>query len=175
MKKIRKIRILDLWLEPYCSTPEVHQTSSKAGSGINILYLLTGPIRAGTRYSDPGWMQGRVGLVGQYAPFDLGDVLGVESSGCLELVADCLTVEQQPGVSTLHDDESHNLAEVHPTDHLLKPIHRAGSSTSTWDGGSGGPVLRTTAPVLASQALSLIHIWRCRRSYACRSRWSPYH
>ena len=24
-------------------------------------------------------------------------------------------------------------------------------------------------------ALSLIHIWRCRRSYACRSRWSPYH
>ena len=22
---------------------------------------------------------------------------------------------------------------------------------------------------------SLIHIWRCRRSYACRSRWSPYH
>jgi len=33
-----------LWLEPYCSTPEVHQTSSKAGSWINILYLLTGPI-----------------------------------------------------------------------------------------------------------------------------------
>jgi len=27
-----------------CSTPEVHQISSKAGSGINILYLLTGPI-----------------------------------------------------------------------------------------------------------------------------------
>ena len=27
-------------------------------------------------------------------------------------------------------------------------------------------------PVLG---LSLIHIWRCRRSYACRSRWSPYH
>ena len=26
-----------------------------------------------------------------------------------------------------------------------------------------------------SQFLSLIHIWRCRRSYACRSRWSPYH
>jgi len=33
-----------LWLELYCSTPEVHQISSKAGSGINILYLLTGPI-----------------------------------------------------------------------------------------------------------------------------------
>ena len=27
----------------------------------------------------------------------------------------------------------------------------------------------------AIQGLSLIHIWRCRRSYACRSRWSPYH
>ena len=25
------------------------------------------------------------------------------------------------------------------------------------------------------KCLSLIHIWRCRRSYACRSRWSPYH
>ena len=22
--------------------------------------------------------------------------------------------------------------------------------------------------------LSLIHIWRCRRTYACRSRWTPY-
>ena len=26
-----------------------------------------------------------------------------------------------------------------------------------------------------SQRLSLIHIWRCRRSTLCRSRWSPYH
>ena len=24
-------------------------------------------------------------------------------------------------------------------------------------------------------ALSLIHIWRCRRDVLCRSRWSPYH
>ena len=29
--------------------------------------------------------------------------------------------------------------------------------------------------VTSSYGLSLIHIWRCRRSYACRSRWSPYH
>ena len=29
--------------------------------------------------------------------------------------------------------------------------------------------------VRSVQELSLIHIWRCRRSYACRSRWSPYH
>ena len=26
-----------------------------------------------------------------------------------------------------------------------------------------------------SISLSLIHIWRCRRSTLCRSRWSPYH
>ena len=26
-----------------------------------------------------------------------------------------------------------------------------------------------------SCGLSLIHIWRCRRSTLCRSRWSPYH
>ena len=30
-------------------------------------------------------------------------------------------------------------------------------------------------PAVAVAPLSLIHIWRCRRSYACRSRWSPYH
>ena len=32
--------------------------------------------------------------------------------------------------------------------------------------------------VVASRSatpLSLIHIWRCRRSTLCRSRWSPYH
>ena len=28
---------------------------------------------------------------------------------------------------------------------------------------------------LHSNPLSLIHIWRCRRSTLCRSRWSPYH
>ena len=28
---------------------------------------------------------------------------------------------------------------------------------------------------ISGVVLSLIHIWRCRRSYACRSRWSPYH
>ena len=27
----------------------------------------------------------------------------------------------------------------------------------------------------ADNCLSLIHIWRCRRSTLCRSRWSPYH
>ena len=33
----------------------------------------------------------------------------------------------------------------------------------------------TTVSCRSVQQLSLIHIWRCRRSYACRSRWSPYH
>ena len=28
---------------------------------------------------------------------------------------------------------------------------------------------------LSRSSLSLIHIWRCRRSTLCRSRWSPYH
>ena len=29
--------------------------------------------------------------------------------------------------------------------------------------------------MVAGCNLSLIHIWRCRRSTLCRSRWSPYH
>ena len=29
--------------------------------------------------------------------------------------------------------------------------------------------------LILSFFLSLIHIWRCRRSTLCRSRWSPYH
>ena len=29
--------------------------------------------------------------------------------------------------------------------------------------------------VQTGKMLSLIHIWRCRRSTLCRSRWSPYH
>ena len=33
----------------------------------------------------------------------------------------------------------------------------------------------THTAIQAVALLSLIHIWRCRRSYACRSRWSPYH
>ena len=34
---------------------------------------------------------------------------------------------------------------------------------------------RASIVVYDVQALSLIHIWRCRRSTLCRSRWSPYH
>ena len=32
-----------------------------------------------------------------------------------------------------------------------------------------------TRPTKHHLHLSLIHIWRCRRSTLCRSRWSPYH
>ena len=39
----------------YCSTPEVHQISSKVGSGINILYLLTGPIIKWLREPTESW------------------------------------------------------------------------------------------------------------------------
>ena len=35
--------------------------------------------------------------------------------------------------------------------------------------------LNTDFPKTLPQCLSLIHIWRCRRSTLCRSRWSPYH
>ena len=37
--------------------------------------------------------------------------------------------------------------------------------------GDGGP----GPPDFFVWGLSLIHIWRCRRSTLCRSRWSPYH
>ena len=42
---------------------------------------------------------------------------------------------------------------------------------------SEAAVSETTAVVSETTvvALSLIHIWRCRRLLTCRSRWSPYH
>ena len=46
---------------------------------------------------------------------------------------------------------------------------------------AGEPVFRAALIRTAAEqhrfvlTLSLIHILRCRRSYACRSRWSPYH
>ena len=33
----------------------------------------------------------------------------------------------------------------------------------------------TTDHIYSLDTLSLIHIWRCRRTPRCRSRWSPYH
>ena len=52
-------------------------------------------------------------------------------------------------------------------------------ASQIWGAGVAGP----TGPMHALQMncacithnLSLIHIWRCRRSTLCRSRWSPYH
>ena len=40
---------------------------------------------------------------------------------------------------------------------------------------SGGRTWMGTQVSRAVENLSLIHIWRCRRSTLCRSRWSPYH
>ena len=45
---------------------------------------------------------------------------------------------------------THSLSALHSTSHL-HPVH------------------------YTMHTLSLIHIWRCRRSTLCRSRWSPYH
>ena len=40
---------------------------------------------------------------------------------------------------------------------------------------SGQPRFATNHASDTPWSLSLIHIWRCRRSTLCRSRWSPYH
>ena len=43
---------------------------------------------------------------------------------------------------------------------------------------TGSPISGDTAraeKLRPGPALSLIHIWRCRRIERCRSRWSPYH
>ena len=57
---------------------------------------------------------------------------------------------------------------------------RVGHFECKFQGKGGGPptnfgVRKLSLGYHAVLFLSLIHIWRCRRSYACRSRWSPYH
>ena len=39
----------------------------------------------------------------------------------------------------------------------------------------GPDLLEIAVEFCSVHELSLIHIWRCRRSTLCRSRWSPYH
>ena len=46
-------------------------------------------------------------------------------------------------------------------------------NTRTIQACAGGPTCITKVSVVTD--LSLIHIWRCRRTLRCRSRWSPYH
>ena len=51
-------------------------------------------------------------------------------------------------------------------------------AASSWlkpDGESIQDLWLETGPPWLVLPLSLIHIWRCRRSTLCRSRWSPYH
>ena len=55
---------------------------------------------------------------------------------------------------------------------LLLTDNASHGSSHNDAGISGGRGEESSRAMLA---LSLIHIWRCRRSYACRSRWSPYH
>ena len=40
---------------------------------------------------------------------------------------------------------------------------------------AGFRLVSSEASLTGTVKLSLIHIWRCRRGYWCRSRWSPYH
>ena len=48
---------------------------------------------------------------------------------------------------------------------ILKSAQKCAIFTFKFKNFLGGSLLK----------LSLIHIWRCRRSTLCRSRWSPYH
>ena len=62
-------------------------------------------------------------------------------------------------------DYSFHTVEITIYNVTLRCSDRRERSTTTKGTASGG----------AAQGLSLIHIWRCRRSTLCRSRWSPYH
>ena len=53
--------------------------------------------------------------------------------------------------------------------------HRAGHDLLLWRLASRIRRAKIRHGLRDLRMLSLIHIWRCRRSYACRSRWSPYH
>ena len=56
----------------------------------------------------------------------------------------------------------------------IAPFRNQDDSKATWDEGRGKQSSEISA-LHHCQYLSLIHIWRCRRSTLCRSRWSPYH
>ena len=69
---------------------------------------------------------------------------------------------------------------------LLQDIKMCDLCEKTWSWELWATVCKTVCPVLSVRclsvmsvcpvlSLSLIHIWRCRRSTLCRSRWSPYH
>ena len=61
---------------------------------------------------------------------------------------------------------------------LLLPLRGFGRATphaSPCQRAADDVTIKKYSTITAVSQLSLIHIWRCRRSYACRSRWSPYH
>ena len=69
---------------------------------------------------------------------------------------------------------THNTWSNVPWQYYYKSLHNhCSSSGGSFTNPTHGLYTHDTAPWQYN--LSLIHIWRCRRSYACRSRWSPYH
>ena len=77
-----------------------------------------------------------------------------------------------PGMLTAQDRRSVIGVGSPPGGHTVGTKWGEGWSWMNWAGGWLGCACSAPHP---APALSLIHIWRCRRSYACRSRWSPYH
>ena len=71
------------------------------------------------------------------------------------------------------------------TDIIQNDEHIMSEGKSNDDDTDGKKMFNSSSSLIINQflaggvsgllSLSLIHIWRCRRSYACRSRWSPYH
>ena len=61
----------------------------------------------------------------------------------------------------------------------LEPLGPESGTTHVWISPGGSESVLSIFQMVHLETLgpelSLIHIWRCRRSYACRSRWSPYH
>ena len=79
----------------------------------------------------------------------------------------CTSREKTPSLGTLSSEPGH----VTPTPsssqlHTFQKDCVRGENPAT-------PRAQFSFPVAGG--LSLIHIWRCRRSTLCRSRWSPYH
>ena len=67
------------------------------------------------------------------------------------------------------------LAHHHLNDNRYLPMVQQHIFSPTWSQLTSTPAPIFRATPVPPPCLSLIHIWRCRRSTLCRSRWSPYH
>ena len=54
-------------------------------------------------------------------------------------------------------------------------VRKSSRIVDKWAGADCFKAVQLTSIISCVHKLSLIHIWRCRRSTLCRSRWSPYH